>query len=237
VEITDAWFPHDPENPESLQSWIDKRQPRKSEYVRWFCGVDLGKRYDPSTVAIVEVDYTEGQRRYFVRYLHRFTLRMLYSDVAKQIARLDDMLKDKAIELRKKDSITWVLDTTGVGEGVAELIEKAMPLADLKKVYITGGLKASYAHDNYNEIHLPKSQLVSTLVAAFDAKAIYLTRDSREIEAIIDELRNYEIHVSENAGRETYGAKVGKHDDLITALGLAIWAAEEEGYTGGPMIW
>ncbi|MFZ0011275.1 MAG: hypothetical protein WAL97_05150 [Halobacteriota archaeon] len=237
MEITDAWFPNDPENPQSLQSWIEERQPRNSNYIRWFCGVDLGKRYDPSTVAIIEVQYDKGQRRYFVRYLHRFTLRMLYSDVATQLARLDEFLKAKAVEQRKKDSITWVLDTTGVGESVAELVETAMPLADIKKVYITGGIKATVASDNYNEIHLPKSQLVSTLVAAFDAKIIYLTRDSREIDAIIDELRNYEIHVSENAGRETYGAKVGKHDDLITALGLAIWAAEEEGYTGGPMIW
>lgn len=207
MEITDAWFPHDPENPQSLQSWINERQQRKSNYIRWFCGVDLGKRYDPSTVAIIEVQYDKGQRRYFVRYLHRFTLRMLYSDVATQLARLDVFLKAKAVEEHKKDAITWVLDASGVGEGVSELVEKAMPLADLKKVYITGGLKPTYAADNYNEIHLPKSQLVSTLVAAFDAKAIYLTRDSREIEAIIDELRNYEIHVSEKAGRETYGAK------------------------------
>jgi hypothetical protein len=29
-------------------------------------------------------------------------------------------------------------------------------------------------------------------------------------------------------GRETCGARIGKHDDLIRALGLAIWAAEEE---------
>jgi hypothetical protein len=43
---------------------------------------------------------------------------------------------------------------------------------------------------------------------------------------MIEELLNYEIHVSEE-GRDQYGAfKIGSHDDLVTALGLACWYAE-----------
>ena len=34
-----------------------------------------------------------------------------------------------------------------------------------------------------------------------------------------------------------YGARVGKFDDLVSALGLAIFYAENEGVTLGPMIW
>jgi hypothetical protein len=36
----------------------------------------------------------------------------------------------------------------------------------------------------------------------------------------MEELKVYEIKVS-NDGKDTYGAIVGKHDDLATALGLA----------------
>jgi hypothetical protein len=228
-----SWFPGDNE---SLQSWIDERQerPGSNAYVRWFCGVDLGKRYDPSTVAIIEVQYQP--RHYFVKYLKRFTLRMLYTDVATQLARINAGLKKEAARLGKRDSITWLLDSTGVGEPVAELVTTAMPLADIKKVYLTGGYNATTSPDDYNEIRLPKSQMVSTLVAAFDAKVIYLTKRSREIDSVIDELRNYEIKVSEE-GRESYNAAPMKHDDLVCALGLAVWGAESDNYSGGPMIW
>jgi hypothetical protein len=39
---------------------------------------------------------------------------------------------------------------------------------------------------------------------------------------LIDELLDYEIRVDENAN-DKYGAfRVAKHDDLVTALGLAV---------------
>ena len=43
-----------------------------------------------------------------------------------------------------------------------------------------------------------------------------------EAEATRQELLDYEIRVSED-GHDSYGAfKTGKHDDLVTALGLAV---------------
>ncbi len=45
-------------------------------------------------------------------------------------------------------------------------------------------------------------------------------------EKLIEELLNYEIHVSEE-GHDQYGAlKIGTHDGLVTALVLACWYAE-----------
>jgi hypothetical protein len=39
---------------------------------------------------------------------------------------------------------------------------------------------------------------------------------------MVQEVLNYEIHVSEN-GNDKYGAfAVGTHDDLVTAMGLAV---------------
>jgi hypothetical protein len=46
--------------------------------------------------------------------------------------------------------------------------------------------------------------------------------DSDEARTLAQELQDYEIRVSEDAN-DRYGAfKVGTHDDLVTALGLAV---------------
>jgi hypothetical protein len=48
--------------------------------------------------------------------------------------------------------------------------------------------------------------------------------ETPEARALASELLDYEIHVDENAN-EKYGAfKVGRHDDLVTAVGLAVQA-------------
>jgi hypothetical protein len=242
-EVPAAWFPGDGY---SLQQWIDARNrinhPEEYEkpkplpdFLRYFIGCDLGKKHDPSTVAVVEAQYAPSYAAYYyVKHLKRFTLRMLYTDVATSLSKMDDQLKAHAVKQGKRAMITYALDATGVGESVAELVEKAMPLADIKKVYLTGGIRAT---TEYDEIRLPKSQMVSTLVALFDSKHIYLTKKSREIDAMLDELANYEIHVSET-GADSFGAfKTGSHDDLVTALALAVWAAEQDAWRGGPMIW
>ncbi len=57
--------------------------------------------------------------------------------------------------------------------------------------------------------------------ALLQTKRLRLPKNS-DAEALAHELRNYEIRVDENAN-DRYGAfKVGTHDDLVTALGLAV---------------
>ena len=67
-----------------------------------------------------------------------------------------------------------------------------------------------------------KAYLVSRLQVLFQSERLKLPRQHPEAEALVQELLDYEIRVSERAN-DTYGAfKVGAHDDLVTALGLAV---------------
>ncbi len=60
--------------------------------------------------------------------------------------------------------------------------------------------------------------MASNLVALFDEGLVKVPKSSKEIEAMVEELLNYEIHVSEE-GHDQYGAfKIGSHDDLVCAL-------------------
>jgi hypothetical protein len=62
--------------------------------------------------------------------------------------------------------------------------------------------------------------MVSRLQALAQTGRLHLPKTS-EAEATRQELLNHEIRVSDD-GHDAYGAfKVGRHDDLVTALGLA----------------
>ena len=89
-----------------------------------------------------------------------------------------------------------------------------------------------------NYIENPNSSKSSTVeAAAFDSKSIYMTRRSREIDQIVKELAEFEIHITES-GRDTFDDRgKGHHSDLVIALALVVWAADFNGYTGWPMIW
>jgi len=72
-----------------------------------------------------------------------------------------------------------------------------------------------------NEIRLGKAWLVSRLQALLQTGRLHLPR-TPEAEALAVELLDYEIRVDSDAN-DRYGAfKVGTHDDLVTALGLAV---------------
>ncbi|MGZ4913883.1 MAG: hypothetical protein ACXV3T_03050 [Halobacteriota archaeon] len=65
--------------------------------------------------------------------------------------------------------------------------------------------------------------MVSILNAAFDSNHIFLTKRSKMIDAVINELENFEMRISDD-GRDHFGAfKTGAHDDLLCALGIAAW--------------
>jgi len=68
---------------------------------------------------------------------------------------------------------------------------------------------------------MPKAHLVSRLQSLLQLNRIHMG-DYEEMRALARELADYELRVTDNA-RVTAGAfKSGTHDDLATALGLAV---------------
>lgn len=80
---------------------------------------------------------------------------------------------------RKKADITWAVDSTGVGDGVCEIISSKMPLSDIYRVYLKGGINAAIDYNN-RQINLPKNQMVSVLLGCFDSDRIFISKRSRE---------------------------------------------------------
>jgi hypothetical protein len=152
-----------------------------------------------------------------VRHVERLPLRMAYPD---QVAYLRSILM--APELPRGAEL--VVDMTGVGRPVFELFERdgLKPVV----VVITGGLEEVRA--GAAEFRVPKITLVSRLQAALHAGELKFAVGLAEEPALRQELGEFRMRFSD-AGRAQFGAREGRHDDLVLALACALWRAQRHG--------
>ena len=208
-------------------------------------GVDVGQIHDPSAIAVAEVTQVHtGKFRldkrfhvpahvdehlifhpakdadpvlrseYTIRYIQRLPLGTSYPDVAVFLA---DLLCNTRFAHR---DVRCLLDVTGVGRGVYDLLrEEIARRTETQHIQLK---PITFSHgEKYNRSTgvLAKAFLVSRLQSLLQGERVH-GPDTAEMKATVEELRVYEIKLDTD-GKDTYGAVVGKHDDLATALGLA----------------
>jgi hypothetical protein len=194
-----------------------------------FIGIDIGQRRDPTAICVAELESRPGQTRaeihYLIRHLDRLPLRTPYPEVARRLHDLCDRVGRQAA-----GRPTVYVDATGVGLPVVDILKSAVTEATVVPVFFTHGDRRN---EENGEVRLGKAFLVSRLQALLQTVRLHLPRTA-EADALAAELRDYEIRVSEDAN-EKYGAfRVGTHDDLVTALGLAV-QVDHPG--GGAFAW
>jgi len=185
-------------------------------------GVDLGQKHDPTAICVAEVerrDYTMdiwnkpkgGVYHFVIRYLQRLPLGTSYPAVIERLVEIEQKLRED-----NKHIYLWA-DATGLGGPVIDLLDAAG--LSVTPVYLTGTDKSV---KEGRDLRLGKALLVSRLQVLLQSDRIHMEKTA-EAEALVQELLNYEIRVSDDA-HATFGAfKTGAHDDLATALGLAVW--------------
>ena len=182
-------------------------------------GLDLGQRVDPTAFAVVEAQRREeGGRRvvhHTARSLQRLTLGTPYPRVVDRVVEV----AANVVRLTNRRPRLYV-DATGVGTPILDLLREARVRADLFAVYFTHGDRR-HVDEEAHQITLGKAWLVSRLQALVQTGRLHLPATPAAASALARELLDYEIRVDQNAN-DKYGAfKVGTHDDLVTALGLA----------------
>ncbi len=186
-------------------------------------GVDIGQRQDPSAIVVVELqrrDYTRNRRgrveggeiHYMARHVERLPLGTPYPVVVNRLAEINEKL------IEQEQYPRFWCDATGVGQPVVELLDAAE--LSVTPVYLTGSDRAV---EEGRELRLGKALMVSRLQVLLQCERIHLPQTA-EAKALIDELLNYEIRVTDNAHAQFGAFRTGQHDDLATALGLACWA-------------
>jgi hypothetical protein len=198
----------------------------KVERERRVIGLDLGRVQDYTAISIVEkgiallgkwdpVWFREETQMYMaVRYLERVPRGTPYPDV---VDRLDVILKNFPEE--EKPSYI-VVDSTGVGAPVVDMMKKAGLKTQIIPVTITGGLSVSSSGSTY---YVPKRDIITNLQMLLQMGVLKLAAEMDELDALKEEMGKMEVRISP-AGNEQYACwREGAHDDLVLSVGLAAW--------------
>src|SRR5262245_37692652 len=201
---------------------------------RFAVGCDLAQANDWTAVSIVEhkagaLDYNPEWERhcglgarpqvkaaYFdLRHLERVR-GLSYVDI---VDRLKTMMATPPLcGDGRTPSSELVVDATGVGRGVCDLISDAG--LSFTGVIITGGIETTHAQGNF--WHVSKLDLVSRLDGKLHSGALRIAAALTEAPNLAEELKNFRRAVSAS-GRATFGARATAHDDLVLSCALAIW--------------
>ena len=221
-------------------------------------GVDIGQKIDSSAIVVAEHQAGDTGTTFTVRHLERRPLGEPYPTVAARVAAVVTGAVRHARRPRYATPAThpdhpdgWllsdgfdfplsafvVIDSTGVGLPVAELVTAALAAAGLdvfrvsltvELAVFTFGERLSWSN---GERRVGKGYLVSRLQSLLQTGRVRLP-DTGEARALAAELLNYEIKVDPDGDAKFGAFKTGSHDDLVTALGLAVLEDREPGVAG-----
>jgi hypothetical protein len=89
------------------------------------------------------------------------------------------------------------------------------------RITITGGGDEATAHGG-DRFHVSKTTLISTIDALLHTGVLRFAASLSDAGAMRDELKDFRRKLSD-AGRATYAARSGTHDDLVLAVAVACW--------------
>jgi hypothetical protein len=191
----------------------------------------MGQIKDPSAMAVVEredpvlfrFDYVSYLRRqekletkFLLRYLERVPLGTSYPAI---VSRVRDMVRTP--ELRGR--CTLVVDGTGVGRPVVDLLRESDIDCEIVPVTITGGNAARRDGSGWT---VPKRDLVASVQVLLDQGRLTMAAGMPRLKTLMNELMSMRVRLTRE-GNEQFGAwREGEHDDLALALAMACWRAK-----------
>jgi hypothetical protein len=201
---------------------------QETQCKKWFIGVDLGQSQDHTAVAVLDratgvtaefdpvTHAYAAETTYNVRHLERMKLGTPYQAVVERVRSL--------VESPVFDSVpALVVDATGVGAPVVDLLKAAIHGAPIVPVVITSGDRVHFDNGRYR---VPKRDLISGVTVLLESGKLRISQRLPEAKTLMKELLNMRVKISDS-GSDSYGAwRNGEHDDLVLALALAVWRAK-----------
>lgn len=199
---------------------------------RWIVSCDIGQSIDPTAVCIMSVSAPSDVAaaitpydleiatakkyppRIDVRHLERLPLRTNYVDV---VAHISALMRRPPLDRCRPQ---LVLDSTGVGRPIVDLFSRA-GLAPIAVTITSGDSESGVAEGDYR---VAKVLLVSRLQAMLHEGTLRIAKELPDARALALELQDFRANISE-AGYTRFGAREGKHDDLVLAVAIGAWLA------------
>lgn len=200
----------------------------------FYLGLDVGKVRDPAALCVLERRsvFTPGPHqpnfgstgawsahRYLVRHLERLPLGTPYPAAVDRVAAIAEKLRVSRTPLSDV-----IVDVTGVGRPIFDLLADRGLVARVVGVNFTGGDRASSVDNRIWNV--PKRDLVAGLVLLFQSRELQIADRLPDAQVLVQELVNFQETISA-AGNASYGndGVNAKHDDYVSAAALAAWRA------------
>lgn len=190
----------------------------------FFSGLDLGQQSDYSALVVVEqsrrMDPDEGPyNAYDVRHIHRWNLGTSYPDIVKDVYNL--------FEMGELSQSTLVIDATGVGRPVVDMVRDSKPRANVQAYSITCGSKEG-------DHTVPKIDLVGAVQSLLQNRRLRFSDALPLTPILVAELENFRVKVTADRNETFAAGREADHDDLVLALAMALWFGERKGGISGP---
>ncbi len=191
------------------------------EKTEHYYGLDLGKRQDHTALVVLELTWEYGEKNHATQgiALHpRLTVRQaprlpLDTETVSIPAFVRSTVQKFAPRYGSpKTNGTLLIDATGNGHTVVELLRRESHGLRLSPVCISSGRTAKHLKDSY--LSIPRTDLLTRLKLLFERKRISIEKTAPGFEVLQRELIHFEP-----AGHQQ------EHDDLVMALALAAWQA------------
>ena len=189
----------------------------------WIISADLGQANDYTAISILERIITgngvlgidrRGERTINLRHIER----MRGVEYPAIVDRMKQLYLSPALIDQTK---AVVIDYTGLGRPVYDMMKQAGFYWSLNAISITGGNDTTAGDRSYN---VPKRELVSSLQIELQCNRLKIAKGIKEADALIEELSNFQTAISAN-GHDTYNGANGVHDDLVMSVAMGVWLA------------
>jgi hypothetical protein len=136
------------------------------------------------------------------------------------VERIAELVASKGLQSGTRN---LVVDATGVGRPVVDLLQAAELGCKIWPVTITSGASEGSGADGYR---VPKRDLIMGLLLMIQNRELKIAQGMAEGQALLKEMANMRVSVT-SGGREKFGARSGEHDDLVLAVALAVWGMKK----------
>ncbi len=203
--------------------------PRPSQGIHieqhmFFISADLGQANDYTAISIIERIIKgegvlghdrEGEKAYHLRHIERPPRGTEYPAV---VERLVELYHSPQLAEAVK---AVVIDYTGVGRPVYDLMRQRGFYSSLNAISITAGDQVTSGRGVYN---VPKRDLITNLQVMLQNGTMKIAKGIKEADALVEELTNFQVKITAS-GHDVYGARSGLHDDIVLSVAMGAWLA------------
>jgi hypothetical protein len=181
----------------------------------WSQTYQVVRHWSGLATAPVPTARVKKESTFAVRHLERFPLGTSYTVICERLVQLFAQPPLKGSPL--------VVDQTGVGRAVVDLIGRAGPRASLRPITITAGHAVVVDGPGW---HIAKKELVGVMQVLLQSRRLQVARSLPLAAVLVKELRAFRVKITPSANETFESWRERDHDDLVLAVALAAWVGE-----------